>query len=153
METISGYELKEFNRIYKELDDLYHEIARKLGLSDSAFTILYTLCEQGDGCLQRDICTQAFISKQTINSSIRRLEQKGILFLKPGKGRDMHIYLTETGRQLVQEKIFPVVWMENSVFAGMTPTESAELLRLNRKYLEQFREKAGQFLGGSAPKR
>ena len=65
METISGYELKEFNRVYKEMDDLYHEIALKLGLSDSAFIILYALCEQGNGCLQKDICAQAFVSKQT----------------------------------------------------------------------------------------
>ena len=60
----------------------------------------------------------------------------------------MHICLTEAGRKWIQEKIFPVVQMENSVFAGMSPAESAELLRLNRKYLEQFREKAGQFLHG-----
>ena len=150
METISGYELKEFNRVYKEMDDLYHEIALKLGLSDSAFIILYALCEQGNGCLQKDICAQAFVSKQTINSSIRRLEKKGILFLEPGKGRDMHICLNEMGRQFVQEKIVPVVQMENSVFSGMSPIESAELLRLNRKYLEQFREKVGAFLNGTA---
>ncbi len=91
METISGYELKEFNRVYKEMDDLYHEIALKLGLSDSAFIILYALCEQGNGCLQKDICAQAFVSKQTINSSIRMPEKKEILFLDPGKGRDMDI--------------------------------------------------------------
>ncbi len=62
----------------------------------------------------------------------------------------MHICLTEMGRQFVQEKIVPVVQMENSVFSGMSPIESAELLRLNRKYLEQFREKVGAFLNGTA---
>lgn len=52
---ISKY-LKEYNHIYKEANDIYHEIARKLQLSDSALDIFYTIFEMGDNCLQRDIC-------------------------------------------------------------------------------------------------
>ena len=39
---ISKY-LKEYNHIYKEANDIYHEIARKLQLSDSALDIFYTI--------------------------------------------------------------------------------------------------------------
>ena len=46
-------------------------------------------------------------SKQTINSSVRNLEKKGILYLEKGTGRDKKIFLTEKGRQLVKEKIRP----------------------------------------------
>lgn len=141
-----NYELKEYSRLYKETDDLYHEIALKLNLSDSAFAILYGICELGDGCLQKDICRISYISKQTINSSIRKLESGGYIYLKHGKGRDMHINLTEEGRQLVINKIYPVIAMENSVFEEMTPEESSEMLRLTRKYLEIFRRKAGELI-------
>ena len=48
--------LKEFNRIYKKTNEIYHDIALRLGLSDSAFDILYSISELGDGCLQKDIC-------------------------------------------------------------------------------------------------
>lgn len=65
--------IREFKKIDKELNDLYHGLALKIGISDSAFTILYVICELGDGCLQRDICYEAFASKQTVNSSIRKL--------------------------------------------------------------------------------
>ena len=34
--------LQQFNHFYKELDDLYHEIALKIGISNSALAILYT---------------------------------------------------------------------------------------------------------------
>ena len=64
-----GPGIREFNRLYKELDDLYHNLALRQGLSDSASIILYALYLLGDGCLQRDICDLSYISKQTINSA------------------------------------------------------------------------------------
>ena len=53
---------------------IYHEIARKLQLSDSALDIFYTIFEIGDNCLQRDICKASCMPKQTVNSSIRKLQ-------------------------------------------------------------------------------
>ena len=38
-----GPGIREFNRLYKELDDLYHNLALRQGLSDSASIILYAL--------------------------------------------------------------------------------------------------------------
>ena len=42
-------EIKELNRLYRAVDEVYHEVAVKLGLSDSAFSVLYALAELGDG--------------------------------------------------------------------------------------------------------
>lgn len=140
MEFHHNQDLKEFNRIYRECDSLYHEIALKIGLSDSAFSILYTVYEMGDGCLQRDICTSNSISKQTISSSIRKLIREDYLFLKPGKGRDMHIFLTEKGKRLTAETIIPVVEMENCILESMTSAENRLFIELNRKYLVLLRE-------------
>lgn len=66
---ISKY-LKEYNCLYKEANEIYHEAARRLHLSDSAFEIFYALFDMGDNCLQRDICKASCLPKQTINSSI-----------------------------------------------------------------------------------
>ncbi len=139
-----GHELKEFNSLYKELDDIYHEIALKAGISDSAFAILYVLVEFGDGCLQKDIAEYFSTSKQTINSSIKNLSAKGLISLQKGKGRNLHVYLTAKGRQFTEEKIAPVLALENSIFAEMTPEESREFLRLTRKYVTLYRQKAAQ---------
>ena len=132
---------RKFNRMDKELDDLYHEIALKIGISDSAFTIFYIICDIGDGCLQRDICYEAFANKQTINSSIRKLEKEGYLYFKQGQGRDKHIYLTETGKRFVEEHIYPVMQIENEAFADLEPEERRECLRLFKKYVGCFKEK------------
>lgn len=146
MKKIISPELEEFNRIYKEFDNIYHDIALHLDLSDSAFTILYNIFCLGDGCLQRDICNTSYISKQTVNSSIRKLEQEGYLYLKSGKGRDMHIHLTPSGQNLLEEKILPVVTMENQAFARMSARESSRLLQLSQKYITIFREEVQKYL-------
>ena len=132
-------EIHEFNHIYKELDDLYHEIALKIGISNSALAILYTVCVLGDGCLQKDVCQEAYISKQTVNSSVRKLEKNGYLYLEQGTGRDKHIRLTEMGRRFVKEKIRPVIQMENEAFLDMEPEERKKFISLSRKYVDRFR--------------
>ena len=137
-----GYELKEFNRIYRGMEEIYHKIALNIGISDSAFIILYNILELGDGCLQKDICNMSFISKQTVSSSIHKLENQGLLYLKAGKGREMQIFLTETGKQFVNEKIQPVVAVENSIFQEQSPEECRELIKKKKKYLTCFREKS-----------
>lgn len=144
-------ELKKFNCLYKQLDELYHEIALKSGLSDSAFAILYTIVELGDGCLQTEIAEHNSISKQTIHTSVKNLEKKGYLSFQRGKGRDMHIYLTEMGRKLTEEKILPVFEMENSIFAEMPQEERKQLLALMEKYVGMFREKSQQICNHLKP--
>ena len=139
-----GRELQEFNSLYRETDSIYHKLALHAGLSDSAFQILYSIVEFGDGCLQKDISTQYNISKQTINSSIKNLEAKGYLTLSRGKGRDMHLHLTPAGEAFTEEYIVPVFDAENHVFAQMTPEETAQMLRLTKKYTELFRKNADE---------
>lgn len=129
------YVAREFSRIDKELDDLYHEVALKMGVSDSAFTIFYIIGELGDGCMQRDICCRAYASKQTIHSSIRRLEEEGYLYLRQGKGRDKHIFLTRKGKTFMEQCICPVMQMEEEAFGDMEPEERGQYLRLAEKYV------------------
>lgn len=47
--------LKEYNRIFREINLIYQETAQSLGLSHSAFDIYYAICQLGDGCRQKDI--------------------------------------------------------------------------------------------------
>lgn len=146
MEIKQVNELKKFNCLYRELDAFYHDIALKNGLSDSAFSILYAIAELGDGCLQTEIADYYSISKQTIHTSAKNLEKKGYLSFKPGKGRDMHLCLTEAGMKLTEEKILPVFELENRIFTEMSQEERSRLLHLTEKYVEIFREKVTQIL-------
>lgn len=140
MKLHQEYEVTQFNHLYKELEDIYHGIALSVGISDGAFDVLYVLCVLGDGCLQRDICRETFVSKQTVNSSVRSLEKQGILYLEKN-GRDKKIFLTETGRQFVRDRIRPVIEVENEVFLDMGERERTEFLRLFGRLIAGYQEK------------
>lgn len=142
MRSKCSKELKEFNAIYRELDEMYHKIALQIGLSDSALRIFYYIAEFGDGCLQKEIAEYYFISKKTIHSSIKNLESQGYLVLQKGKRRDMHVYLTQVGQEFVQEHIIPIFEFENDIFNAFSPKESRQLLQLIRKYVMVSRKKA-----------
>lgn len=137
-------ELKEYMCIYREIDKVYHEMALKAGLSDSAFLILFSILELGEGCLQRDICDMLSISKQTINSSIKKLERDGYIQMKQNNGKDKNLYLTPQGKQLAQDKILPISNIENEIFTELKQEESQELVRLTRHFLEELRDKSKQ---------
>ena len=134
--------LKEFNRIYKKTNEIYHDIALRLGLSDSAFDILYSISELGDGCLQKDICNATCIPKQTIHSSIRQMEKSGYLTLSSGKGRSMHIILTDLRKRLLERTIYPVMQMEGEAFHCMTDEECQQMLALFGKYIQALGDAA-----------
>lgn len=138
--------LKEFDSLYKMIDDIYHEIARSMHLTDSAFIILYCLLELGDGCSQKDICKLYSISKQTINSSVKSLEDKGFLIRKSGTGRDIHLYFTEFGKKFANEHIGPVFDMENATFVCMEPSECEQLISLTKKYVQILQKHTDQYL-------
>ena len=76
MEYKESPELKEINRLIKELMDLYYEVSLKSSLSESAFDILYALVSMGSGCMQKDIADYYHVSRTTINSSSKKLEEQ-----------------------------------------------------------------------------
>ncbi len=136
-----GEHLEEFNRLYREMDRIYHELAVNAGMSDSAFFILYAIVEMGNGYLQKDIAERYSISRQTVNSSVQNLKAKGYIEMEPGNGRDRHIYLTPAGQQVAEKNIYPVMKMEKAAFQEMSEQESRELLKLTRKYVRIFQDK------------
>ena len=77
---------RQYTHLAGEINALYHEAAVKMGMSDSIQNILYVVCEKGDVCQQSDISKLTGISRQTINSAIRKLEKENIVYLEPGVG-------------------------------------------------------------------
>lgn len=115
-------------------------------MSDSAMNILYTLCEKGDGCNQSDIYKPVGISRQTIHTAIHKLEKEGYLFLEPGEGRNKKVFLTDKGKLLSQEKVKPMMDAEDAVLESWSEQEREELIRLTKKYLEDFTSQMAPFM-------
>lgn len=134
--------MKRFNYLSSEIDNTYHEIARRLNLSDSAMMILYTICNFGESCLLGDICRLSGVSKQTINSSIRKLESEGVIFLESRQGRRKLVRLTEQGKTLVENTVARLIDKENEALGAWTEEEQAVYLKLTERFLLQMKEKA-----------
>lgn len=141
MRFVQNEVLQKFDRLNNLINELYHEIAMKQGLSDSAYAILQAMLVLGDGCTQTEICKHTCLNKQTVNSSVKKMQLEQIIEFKPGTGREINLYLTDAGQKLVKEKILPIEQAESTIFDEMTQEEQQELLRLFGNYLVSFREK------------
>lgn len=133
--------LRRFNSIMKETEQVYHEAALALGVSDSAMGILYAL-RIGDGSLPlRDVRLVCGLTKQTVNSSLRKLEEEGILYLEPMDGREKIVRLTPQGRVLSEQTAGRIMDVENAVFGSWTQEQVTAYLESMERFLTQLREK------------
>lgn len=142
-------ELKRFNYLLGEIDAQYHEMAFMLGLSDSAMMILYAICDNGERCLLQDICRCSGLSKQTINSAIRKLEREGIVYLELVGGKNKNVCLTELGKRLAEDTVMRIMEAENDIFAAWPREDVDRYLDLTERFLEAIREKAMGMKGDS----
>lgn len=133
--------LIRFNFLMGEINELYHMLAMRAGLSDSVMSILYVLWEKDGCCPQNTIVKQTGIPRQTINSALQKLEREGITEITSGEGRNTIVHLTEAGQALCREKVAPIFKMEEEVFHSWTEKEQESYLQLNRRYLAEMREK------------
>lgn len=133
-------ELRRFNYLLSETESAYHEAASRLGLPESSMIVLYAICHAGTSCPLRDICRNAGVSKQTINSALRRLEAKGLIYLENTDGKNKTVFLTKEGQKLAGRTAAKVIAIENDIFASWTKEDVKQYLSLTERYLQDFRK-------------
>ncbi len=135
-------QLKRFNFLFGETGAAYHEMYLKLGLSDSAISILYAILENGGMRPLQEICHYTGLSKQTINSALRKLEAEGILYLERAGTKSKNVCLTEKGKTLAEQTAGRVITAENEIFASWAQEDVEKYLELTEAYLLALKEKA-----------
>ncbi len=145
MKTYVSKEMNRCNYLVGEIDAAYHEMSRKLGLSDSSMKILYTVCDIGEGCLLQEICRRCGLSKQTVNSAIRKLESDGILYLESAGSKIKKVLLTAKGRNLTEQTAVRMIQAENEIFASWPEEDVSKYLELTERYLVCLQEKCRFF--------
>ena len=144
-------QLHQINTLLAEIDAAYHQAAVRLHIADSALAVLYILRDAGDGCPLRTVYRQYGMSKQTVNSALRKLEEDGCLFLEPGPGRSKTLHLTATGKQRVEGTAERLQAAERRVFERWTPEDRAAYVRADfHRRLGQVRHVPDAYL---APER
>ena len=86
-------DMEKLNYLLSEIDEVYHDASVRLGVSDSAMRILYTLCIAGDRCPLCDVARLSGSSRQTIHSAAKKLVQEGIVSLEEKEERKQYFRL------------------------------------------------------------
>ena len=126
---------------WREQNQLYRDVATSFGIFESAFSILYAIFLAGEkGISQRDICVQMCIGKQTVNSSIHKLEREGVVVLESGPGRrGLLAHLTPVGLELAERTIVPMIEAELAALREFDDRELELALLLGRRYTDALR--------------
>lgn len=134
--------VSRYNNLRLDIEALYHEAARRLGLTDSSMAILGTLSLNGGEYLLRDFTE---LPKQTINSALRKLEADELVYLKNYTGRLKIVCLTEKGKKYAEETVMKIFEAEVDIFNSWTETEWRMFFELTQRYKDEMKEKILNF--------
>ena len=137
METKS----KRYNNLMTEMERAYHDAAQRMGISDSEMVVLYMVCINGDACLLSDITELSGVSKQTINSALRKLEKQAVIYLELVDSRKKRVCLTEYGKFMVEQKIRKLIRIEDEIFDSWKKEEWETYMLLTQRHLANLRER------------
>jgi len=120
------------------IDEVYYVSEKKKRLSDAELCIMYAL-DDGQPHSQKEICDEWLVPKTTVNTITKKWEAQGYLTLTPipGKRREMHIMLTDAGRDYAK-----------SFMGFLYRAEDIAMKKTIEKYSDEFIE-AIEFFGAS----
>ena len=135
MSEIIQDKVNQINCLNEEIDSLYHQAALKLGVSDCVLFVLYMLHTNDGKCLLYDIYKLSGISKQTVNSAIRKLENEETVYLEKCNGKSKMVYLTEKGKNIYfQRQTARLFEAECKALSNWTEEEINPYLKLTERY-------------------
>ena len=139
-EDLVSKRLAEYNSIIKEHEDLYRQLAKRFGMSECSFWILYSLRETNTSITQSELCYALSQPKQTINSALKKMQDCGFIELLISQDRrKKYIRLTDKGALLAQETVDKVILLENQTFDTFTEEEQSLFLQLLHKYTDNLK--------------
>lgn len=126
----------------KEQDAIYHGVAVRHGLSDTALWVLYILHITPGDCTQQDLIRQCFFSKQTVNTAVSGLVNKGCLTLEmiPGTRNLKRLLLTEKGKAIVSETAQPMREAEKRAYGALSESELKQYLSVTERLTQSLRK-------------
>ena len=136
--------LTQFNLIHSAIGAAYHDAALKMGLSNSEMDILYITCCEGNGINQSIIYKQTETTKSTVNSALHKMQSKGLLELKSGEGRNVKVFLTTAGEELMNKTAKSLIEKESEIFDSWTQADCETFIALNQKYLDGIKKKVSE---------
>ncbi len=130
------------NQKTKELNALYRLAAYKSNIPDGEVAVWSVLLNCDREISQQDLAELLSLPKQTVNSLIARMIQKGFVVLEhdPGTRNRKVIRLTETGRHFGEQQVKWIFQAEQRAMEDTDPVELKAYISMLEKYIDRFRE-------------
>lgn len=135
-------QLTLLNQQTKELIGLYRKSVSRLHISENEFWIWYTLMAMEGAFTQQDICNLWSLSKQTVNTIITHMTQKGFITLEsmPNARNRKIICLTPEGRVYGTQAVLPIISADLRAFSKLPPEIRDTFAYGMAQYLQAFKE-------------
>ena len=139
-DNVKAIGVSQFREATMEMDQVYSLFSRACRLSEPEYWSLLLIYEGVR--TQREISSQLYMSRQTLNSAFRQLVKKGLIRLKicEGDQRSKQAFLTEEGIGFVETYLVRMHRLEEEAWMLMTEEERAVLVENTRKYSSLLRE-------------
>lgn len=136
----------KLNKLCKANDELYHNYAVGIGLSDSALWTLYAIYEAENALTQNELCANWCYSKQTVNSTVKALENKGFVMLEHVEGTRVHkaIKLTDKGEDFCVRHIAPLIAAEEKALGYLSEEQRTAYYCLQEKEYELLKKELSE---------
>lgn len=146
--------IKEWNERYSAITNkynaMYHNVAVNYGFSDTQFWVLYILFNfhKKRTYTQNEIADDLGIPKQTVNSAIAKLVDNGYLTLtkRLAPRNSKSVSLTDSGTELCNKCILPVMEAEERALSKLTPKEHELFLSIFEKRFENIYKEVSSLL-------
>lgn len=146
MNKIISEKQEAINQVCEFIDDIYYQYASSFGITDTELSILYALSEHDGEYLQSDICREWSYSLQTIHTTIKNMEKRGLIELirKENNKKNKYIHLTAAGKKLVDSITIPLIDAEEEALGMLSAEEQDILLPILQKYANALKEAVGK---------
>jgi DNA-binding transcriptional regulator GbsR (MarR family) len=131
-----------YDHLVGETGAIYHDMSVALGISDSVSMILYTLCCENERLSLQAMCRQMGMSKQTLNSSLRHLEQEGLVQLEALNGKSKCAVLTQKGERYAVQTAMKIVQAEQNVLENWPERDVKQFIQLTERFRDDLAREA-----------
>ena len=121
-------------------NELYAALAKRQGISYNTLLTLYAI-EQDQGATQSQLANIWLIPKQTLNTVIRSLMEKGYVTLKAGQNqKEKLVYFTQTGQEYASRVLQNVYRMEDQAIAQIGTQQFLRMVEITRDFTLAFEQ-------------
>ncbi len=135
------------------LDGAYDRLAKRLGITGNLLWLLYIL-DDGAPHSQKQICEEWLFPKTTVNTLTKECQGAGYITLHtiPGKKRELHIQLTDAGRDYVHQKLRAFYQAEEAALQLTLETCPPEFVSYLETYTQNLIAAFGAYENRKEPK-